>query len=116
VSGWATLARQNPADGLAAGTVFRWCRTRIRVFSRCSSCLTVFVSSAGIHLQPNPLFRFGHDPIFLPRHAVLNFSRKSGWLFHSMRVWVENKDGGSPISLVINGWGLTDSLEQQFQP
>jgi hypothetical protein len=114
MSGWARLARQNPARGPITGDVFRWCSARIRFLSSYQNCLTVTVSSAGIHMQPVIFFRIGHDPIFISWKAVRNIDRQNNWLFPAIRLALENSDIGAPTAIVFYGRCVVENLERHY--
>lgn len=115
MSGWARLARQYPATGPVAGHVFRWCSAQLRMFSRYSFSLVVTVSESGIHLQPIVFFKFGHDPIFLPWESIDRLERQRSPLFPSVKLWVEDQEDESPVTIVLYGRRLVESLEQHFR-
>ncbi len=116
VSGWASLARQYPADGLIDGDVFRWCSARIRFLSSYSNCLTVTVSPAGIHMQPMLFFRIGHKPLFLPWSAIVDLDRHNSWPISSARLRIRDRGNDSPMTMVIYGRVLIESLLQTRSP
>jgi hypothetical protein len=114
LSGWARLARQYPAVGPVAGDVFHWCSARFGLLSSHRSCLTVTVSPRGVHMQPVIFFQMGHNPIFIPWTAVLQFERDKIWLISCVRLRIKNTDNGRSTSIVIYGRGVVESLVQHF--
>ena len=115
LSGWASVARQYPADGPVAGERFHWCSARFRVFSNYSNCLTVTVATTGVHVQPFVPFRIGHSPIFIPWTAVQEFRRSNYWITSAVLLKIRNRSGGWPTTVTLYGRRMAGSLEKSYE-
>ncbi len=108
LSGWASLARRFPASRPPTGQSFEWVSGKISRLSNYNRSLNVTVSSEGVHIVPNFIFKFGHKPIFLQWKDV-SVLHRGRFLFSSYTD--VGLPGGSPGAVRLFGERLADALE-----
>lgn len=114
LSGWVPLARDFPAKHPASGETFGWSSARLRPFTNYGGCLTVTVSSAGIHIQPWMLYRVGHEPVMIPWGAIEDM-RVSPLLFSAMvRLRLRGPTGGRH-TISLYGKRLVASVRKHYE-
>lgn len=67
--GWAAFARKYPATIQPDGVLFRAQSLRIGR-ARYTNVLNFVISPTGLYMEPQWLFRFGHQPILLPWREI----------------------------------------------
>lgn len=110
LGGWARLARSFEVQGPVSGDHFKLASARIGRFTGYNNCLRIIVSSSGVYLRPLLPFRAGHAPLYIPWDAVLELKQTDIWLFSSVKLAVQDADGGASTILTLYGRGLVDSV------
>ena len=116
LGGWSALAVQYPiGDRLPRGNTFHWCSASFSLLGYYRNCLTISITTTGIRLRMPILLRTGHNPIFIPWHAVLELDGSNSWLSAQTQLKIRNKHGGNPATITLYGEELVESLAQKFK-
>lgn len=79
LGGWYLLAKQFPAFDAPTGRCFRVQRGKVGLAAY-NGCLTIHSAAEGFYLSVWPLFRIGHQTLFIPWDAVQNrITRRLLW-------------------------------------
>jgi hypothetical protein len=111
LAGWAKLAHQYPAQGPATGRTFAMRSARFGLFGSYRNCLTITLSTVGIHMQPMILFRVGHPPLLIPWTAIVSLSRRDLMFSPGARLKVRDAETGSVKEITFYGGALVEALE-----
>jgi hypothetical protein len=106
LSGWVELARVYRFEGEFQGK--RWSLESAMLNSvRYKSCLTVGATPEGMYLRPALIFRFGHQPLFIPWADISVEPANAAFFWHSNLHFAQARH----TSLKI-GKGLAERLAQ----
>jgi hypothetical protein len=84
--GWRQFARGFAADAKPIGPTFRGVTGWITPIGSYRRCLNLVVSSTGIYIETQILFRLFHQPLLFPWSCVSAVDTHSGILWHFTRV------------------------------
>lgn len=101
LGGWRALGRRYPDPGNAAvGDLQRLPGSSIRMTPVPVSyrgCVTLMLSSAGLHLRVMPIFRFLHPPLLIPWSEIER--AEAGWGLFGRTLALHPRGGGTGILL-----------------
>ena len=112
LGGWARLASQFSADNPPSGDKFSWHSAHLNRLGRYGNCVTVTVSSQGVHMQTILIFRFGHKAIFLPWGAISNMTRSTFLGFSRTKLTVDDDNGQRTSWITLYGNSLAKGLQR----
>ena len=112
LGGWRGLAKDYPAMGRIDGKMFRWCSARLSLFTNYSNCLTIIVSPSALYIRTNIFLRYAHNPLLIPREAIVDHSIQSSFFFRTAKLAIERKGLSDVTTITLYGRGLIDALDE----
>lgn len=112
--GWAGMAKDFATDTHKpeGGTSFYGISGRfgLMAMGNYKSVLNVTLLPQGIHLTPNVLFRFGHQPLLIPWEKVSNVEQRSLGPFKDIVVTMTHNGANFHIFLPVNSLNKLEGL------
>ncbi len=99
LGGWASLAQTFATDRPPSGETFQWTSGKCNFISTYNNCLTVSVMDDGIRIRPMLLFRFAHQPLFIPWEAIAVMGLRRELFRYGTAMEITKPTGVHPLTL-----------------
>ena len=108
LGGWGSLAKIFKTTRKSEGERFTFVSGKSNFISTYNNCLNLAITDDGFRLQPMPLFRFAHKPLFIPWSAVAVMGGRRELFRYGTAMEITKPTGVQPLTLY--GRPIAESL------